>query len=396
MLAPIALVVSAGIVAAVQIGKGVVALPAVQADMSLSLVEVSTLLSVFAVFGALAAMPSGALAGRFGARRALLLGLLLLCLGNLVGVFAGSFPVLLMGRVVEGAGFIAVATAAPILLGRMSTAENRSQVFAVWGAYMPAGMGLMLVAGMAVALADWRLLWQANAVLTALWLVLCYRLVPADPSGQPDKAGFAVLTLLREFLRDGRPILVTASFFVYASFYFAVVGLLPAYLLSQFGMRPQLVGVVAALVVFANMIGNLSAGVLFRRGWGLDQVMLGAFVGSSSFAVATFLLSTSGLQAAALVSLSMLCAGAIPASVMASAPRIAHRMDHVGAMIGLFMQGSTLGQFTGPLLFAAAVEGFGWTWAGACLVLPAIVGIACLLALRRTGAGLGPSQGPAR
>ena len=122
---------------ALQIGKAVIVHPADPAGARpcpLSGRPAMALLSLFAIFGALLAMPAGLAAPRFGARRCLAFGLMLLGLGSLAGAMAGSFPLLLATRTIEGMGFILVTTSAPALLTRLTAAENRAPAFALWGA----------------------------------------------------------------------------------------------------------------------------------------------------------------------------------------------------------------------------------------------------------------------
>lgn len=374
------LIIGAGVVAALQIGKGIIAFPAIQADMSLTLVEVSTLLSVFALFGATIAMPAGVLAPRLGAKNAVMLGLGLIGAGNLFGLLAETFPSLLAGRFVEGIGFILIATAAPVLLGRATDSENRSQIFAVWGTYMPVGMGLMILAGLAIDPTEWRILWLANAVLALIWLLAVAAILPKDERKSGAEAPFeTVSSLLNGFLRDRRPLLVAASFFFYGNIYFAVVGLFPTFLIERFDISLALIAPLTAAIVFANAGGNLAAGMFLRRGVAFHRLMWVAFLATTALSVTIFLVPDP-VGAIVLAAVATGIAGIIPASVMASAALMTRDMSYVGAMIGLFMQGSTLGQFTGPLAFAFLVETLDWKLAGLSLLFVGALGAALAVA----------------
>jgi hypothetical protein len=77
-----------GIVAAAQVGKAIVSLPLIRTEMSLGIDSAAVILSVFATLGATCGICGGALVSWYGARRALLLGMVGLAVGNVCGAFA--------------------------------------------------------------------------------------------------------------------------------------------------------------------------------------------------------------------------------------------------------------------------------------------------------------------
>jgi predicted MFS family arabinose efflux permease len=58
-------------------------------------------------------------------------------------------------------------------------------------------------------------------------------------------------------------------------------------------------------------------------------------------------------------------------------------MGHVGAMIGLFMQGSTLGQFTGPPVMAFIAERAGWPLSSVFIAILGLCALVLIAFLRR-------------
>ena len=103
------LVVLAGVVAALQVGKLPPALPALQADLDLSLVQSGFMLSMVQLAGVLLAVFMGLLADGMGLKRSMLCGLVLLALASAAGSLATSPWVLLVLRASEGVGFLLVA-----------------------------------------------------------------------------------------------------------------------------------------------------------------------------------------------------------------------------------------------------------------------------------------------
>jgi MFS family permease len=66
--------------------------------------------------------------------------------------------------------------------------------------------------------------------------------------------------------------------------------------------------------------------------------------------------------------------GVVPATILGSAPFFAPSPRQVGSTYGLIVQGSHLGQFTGPLVVALAVTVTGGWQAGAWVFLACGVG----------------------
>ena len=66
-------IVGAGVVAALQVGKVIIAAPLLRRDMGLDLAAVGSLTAVFSVLGMVGGIAAGGVIARFGARRMLLL-----------------------------------------------------------------------------------------------------------------------------------------------------------------------------------------------------------------------------------------------------------------------------------------------------------------------------------
>jgi MFS family permease len=99
------IVVLAGGVAALQVGKLPPALPALQAELGLTLVQSGFLLSMVQLAGMSLAVFMGLLADGMGLRRSMVRGLCLLALASGLGAFATSVTALLILRALEGVGF---------------------------------------------------------------------------------------------------------------------------------------------------------------------------------------------------------------------------------------------------------------------------------------------------
>jgi len=91
----VATVFTAGLVAALQVGKTAIALPALSADLGLDLRAGGWVMAVFGVLGLIASVPAGALVARLGDKTLRVVGLLAMAFGSLLGSFAHTLMTLL-------------------------------------------------------------------------------------------------------------------------------------------------------------------------------------------------------------------------------------------------------------------------------------------------------------
>jgi MFS family permease len=133
------MLILAGVVAAFQIGKAPIAIPLLRQDLGLSLAFASWVIGIYAVVGGAAGLPAGLVINALGARPSLVIGLLVTGAASCAGAFAESGTVLLLSRVLEGAGFLMVAIATPTLLGTITAARDQQLVFGFWTVYFATG-----------------------------------------------------------------------------------------------------------------------------------------------------------------------------------------------------------------------------------------------------------------
>jgi MFS family permease len=110
------LLIGSGVVAAAQIGKAIISIPMIRADMAFGLDLAGLIVALLATLGALFGLGAGVLVRRSGVRRSLIVGMGAIACGNLIGAAAPNEFVLLTARIVEGAGFFATVLAIASIL----------------------------------------------------------------------------------------------------------------------------------------------------------------------------------------------------------------------------------------------------------------------------------------
>lgn len=382
-MVPAGIVVAAGVVAALHVGKLSPALPVLQETLGFTLLQAGFLLSLVQLAGMLLGLVVGLSADGLGLKRSMVGGLWLLALASLAGGLAQDVSALLLWRAVEGLGFLLVAMPAPSLIRHLVPPARMSAMLGLWGSYMPMGTALALLCGpWVIAHSRWQFWWWGLGALTLLMAWAVGRLVPPDHERQQTGgAGLPWSQRLRLTLRARGPWLVALSFALYSGQWLAVIGFLPT-IYAQAGLAGGATGALTALVAAVNMLGNVVAGRLLARGVPPQVLLYSGFavMGLGTLAAfATWPLMADGAGLPPLlrflsVLLFSMVGGLVPSTLFFLAVRLAPGANTVSTTVGWMQQWSALGQFAGPPLVAwvaARVGGWHWTWAvsGVCALL---------------------------
>ena len=286
------IVILAGVSAALHVGKLPPAIPALQADLGITLVQAGFLLSLVQLASMALGIVAGLMADGIGLRRSMLAGLGMLTVAGLAGGWAHDATSLLVLRAVEGVGVLLVTVPAPSLVRRTVAPAQMTRMLGFWGAFMPFGTAVALLLGpLVIGSWRWPAWWWLTAALTAAMALWVRAAVPPDAPpdapAQPHRAadGERWPQRLAATLGSRGPWLGALTFGVYSAQWLAVIGFLPA-LYQQSGWGGARGAVLTALVAAVNMLGNIAAGRLLHRGvapqrllWsGFGAMALGAFL----------------------------------------------------------------------------------------------------------------------
>ena len=388
-------VVTAGVAAALHIGKLPPAVPALQSGLGIGLVEAGFLLSLVQLAGMTLGIFVGLAADTIGLRRSMLSGLVLVSLASLLGGFVGmsvhdkaeALPLLLVLRALEGFGFLLAAMPGPGLIRTVVPPNAEKAAMGLWGAYMPLGVALALLAGPAfIAWFDWPGWWWALALLSlaaAFWVAW---VVPSDKVRARASTGAAEAwqRRLRETARAGGPWTLALAFGVYSSQWMAVIGFLPAIYVDA-GVPASWTAALTAFAAATNIVGNLTGGRLLQRGvapdrllrWGFAVMALGSVAAFAQIGAPDGALSLPPALRYLAVCMFSLAGGMVPATLFMLGVRLAPGPSTVSTTIGLMQQASSLGQFAAPPFVAwIAHRAGGWEWTWVVTLACSMVGIA--------------------
>ena len=385
------IVLLAGVAAALHIAKLPPAIPVLQRELGITLVQAGFLLSLVQLAGMGLGIVAGLVADGFGLRRSMLVGLALLSGAGVAGGLAGDVTTLLILRAVEGLGFLMTTVPAPSLIRRCVPPERLTHMLGYWGSFMPFGTALALLVGPAVmGVAGWQGWWWLIAGVSTVMMIWLAWAVPADaahPASGAARAGWR--ERLMQTLSSGGVWLIALIFASYSAQWLAVIGFLPA-LYDAMGWGGMLGAVLTAVVAAVNMICNIVAGHLLAHGVAPRAVLWGGF---AAMAVGTFMAFGATTQDLPMLRylgavLFSLFGGLIPGGLFGLAPRLAPSEQTVSTTIGWMMQWSAIGQFSGPPAVAWMASRLGtWQWSWVLLGLCSALGMGLAWRMSRRLAG---------
>lgn len=382
--ATVLLAIAAGVFAAFQVGKVHIALASIRESFSLSLVSASWILSALSIVGLFAAIPTGTFSARIGNKRAVVIGLVLIAIASAVGGFSPSLFWLLASRLIEGIGFVIVVVAAPSLIVEVTGAASLRLALAGWSAYMPGGIALIAVlAPLVLANHTWRAVWWMNAVLLVVLaaMIAVFAKKGAGPMAKSEQSG--PMDEISSVVAARGPVLLAIIFGMYTMQHLSVMGFMPTILHDRFQLPPTRIGVLVAVAMASNILGNLAAGVLLQRGVSRAKIIGVTSIFMACMTAGMFVLPLP-FPAFYACAFSFSCfGGLVPSCVMGAAPFHTPQPSLLGATNGLLVQGSNLGTMAGPPLMSVIATHFGWNWVPVMTGIGAVV--ATLLAIRMQG-----------
>jgi EmrB/QacA subfamily drug resistance transporter len=141
----------------------------------------------------------GAAGDRFGRRRLLIAGIGLFALASLACACAPGLQVLLLGRLMQGAGAAMLMPNSLAILGQTFSGEDKGRAIGIWAATGAiAGAAGPVLGGWLIDTGGWRDIFLINLPLAAAAIYLAWRYVPNDPDGggQPlDMLGGTLVTI---------------------------------------------------------------------------------------------------------------------------------------------------------------------------------------------------------
>jgi MFS transporter, YNFM family, putative membrane transport protein len=370
----------AGVATFAQLYSPQAALPLIAADLKIGAADAALVVSAATVGLAIGVIPWSVVADRIGRVRAMSIAVTAATVFGLLVPFATSFPLLLTGRLFEGAMVGGVPAIAIAYLSEEIEPRHAARAAGTYVAGTSIG-GLVgrLVAGPVAELASWRIGVFAVAVLCAVAAALFIGLVP-KPQGfvaRPSRGPGTERVLsgrLAVNLRSPRLLALYAQGMLLMGGFVALYNYLGFRLSAAPFHLPQ---TLISLLFVAYLAGTWSAaqaGVLAAR-FGRRPVLLIAIAGM----VAGVLLTLSTILVVVLIGLLVATAGFFAGHAVASgwtgAEAITGRAQASSLYNLFYYAGSSLFGWLGGVFFVS------WGWAGTAVMIAFLALVAAVSAV---------------
>ena len=305
---------------------------------------------------ALLQIPFGMLSDRIGRKPVIYGGLAVFVLGSVIAALAESIELVILGRVIQGAG--AVSAAVTALTADLTRDEVRTRAMAGIGASIGLAFGLAMVLGPVLA-RWWGLsgVFWSTAILAFGGILILWRVVPNPDHRSVHRDAEPVAGQLRGVLRDGQLLRLDLGIFSLHVIMTALFLVLPLAIVGA-GVAAEDHWTVYLPVLVLSLLGMLPFIVLAEaRGW-IKPVYLGAIAALGAAAAAFALWGERLLPLMILLALFFTAVNLLEALLPSMVSKIA-RAGAKGTAMGVYSSSQFFGAFVGGVLGGAVHHGFG-------------------------------------
>jgi MFS family permease len=367
------LVLVTSVAAAVNQYKVPSLLPLLMKSFSLDLSAAGWLVSVFSITGVILALPSGLIVHRLGARRTGLAALGLVAVGSFIGSLGLGFWVLVLTRVIEGAGLGLISVSGPALIAEWFPPARRGAPMGLYAIWVPLGAVISFnIVPVLLGANGWGLAWVGGGAI-ALAGFAAYYFVARSPAAVTEEADDENVPGIRALFAN-RDIWLLSASFACSSFAMGVVpNFYVTFLVQERGWTLDAGAGMTGLRMAAFLISCPVAGLIADRigSWRLVYTIP---VIITTFAW-PFLFTVDSWQIPALLVVTGLLGGAFPTASFGAVPEVMRSPKLVGVGMAILTMGLAVANVVAPIVFGALVEAVGWVAAGWVLVPVTIVGI---------------------
>jgi MFS family permease len=264
-------------------------LPVMKETLGLTDTQLALVMSVYLLPAALATIPIGLLADRFGRRPVFGGALLLFGATGILLALVDSFSTFLVIRFVQGIAFAGLLPLTMTILGDAFTGPDLVGAQGNRSVAMSLGDGILPVVGGLLVAGGWFVPWLGQALAIPLGIVVLLRLVDTPAVQTARSAARTSLRALAELFRS-LPILALQYGGILRMFLkFCILTFLPVFLVDTRGLSPAFAGLAVGIAAVAGTAIAAFAGRLARIGRPSIWVLAGIIgMGVGLIAIVTF------------------------------------------------------------------------------------------------------------
>ena len=342
----------------------------------------SWLMSIFTFVGIILAIPTGALAKKFGPKILLIAASAILLVGSIIGIAATDGTMLIVSRGVEGVAFILVTICGPLAVQKYVAPEKIGSATGIWALWVCLGS---VVGGVVTPTVSATLgfvgVWMVYAVFAAIFAVLVAVVVKFN-DGAPDspvQASSEQVEPKVSYAELFKPntLLYFAGFLLFNMVLLAMLSFSPTGMQIQ-GIDPTLSGFLSTLPMLLAVISSPLFGSLSDK---LGRCKPLYIIALLSMGPCAFLLLTgTGMQLWIGAVIMGLVGMGVPVICLTAYPKVLGKPELMSIGMGFLMLIQSLGQFLGtfvsPMLLGSS--GDQWMTLGIVMCVLGLVGTACI------------------
>ena len=334
------------------------------------------LVAAGSVAGIAIAPIGGFLADRYGRRVILTVALAIFGVFGVVAALAPTFEVLVLARLVQGAGSGSLVNLAIVLIGDHWSGAARTRLIGRNAAVLTIGLAAVpLLSGVITQWAGWRVTFgvYAAALVTAgaAWLLLDDGRRPDAPAVRTQLSG-VVEALRRPILRAS----IITGFLVFVVIFGLFLTVLPVHLAEVFGMEAGARGLMISLPAFTATLASFNLAKVRSRVSARQVVIFSAASLVVSFVILGF---TTTLAVAVLAVLIYGSAEGFFIPMMQDLNVSDAPEEHRAVVIATWVGSARVGQTIGPLLAGLSIGLVGtaatFVWGSLFAVVILIIGV---------------------
>ena len=332
---------------------------------------------VFYILGAVIAFPAASFIRRLGIRWSVVIALACGIVGNLMGAMASSVAVLMVSRIIQGAGFGLMGVIGVAAITPWFPAECRGLPLGVWAMWVAAANAITPMFDTAIAEQTgsyvnvwWFFLIFDIVVLVLFLLVYCE---PSDPFIDEAEKNGEVEFSYKELFGNKVVWILGALFFLEKGAFIASQGFLSTYITANLDAPLMLgTGLVSAGAIwgacFAPIAGKISDAIKSRR-----KILIFCMICAVLFGLGVFTVTDLKLYIVIIV-LNGFVGGGISSMLWASCTETVPSHLVSGATATLACMQS-VGMFLGSMFVGNVIAAIGYAMTSVCIAAIFFVGL---------------------
>ncbi|AYD40464.1 MFS transporter [Clostridium fermenticellae] len=343
-------------------------------DLGISATQTSLLMSVFTFSALFLAIPAGGLISKFGAKRVSVFVMFCLFLGNFIGIFANSYAVLLISRIIEGVSFSMINIVGIIFINDWFKDGGQGTAIGIFGTFSAfASMVAMNIYRPIYESLGLKSVWVITAILAGI-ITFLYKLFFQDVKDDSDKEGDATL---KEASSDKNIWILSFAIGCMSLVLFTFLAIYPNIFKDIYFLNTDKANYYSSLFGLFGIPFGLLAGIIIDK-TGKPGTL--AFMSNIVTVLATFFVTriTKNLLLAQVFLLSA-ALSMNSTSINITLQRTVKRPALLGYSLSILYLFYYIGTFIGPPITTQIMEVKGWNLSMSTLAIASLAGTVALL-----------------